>query len=511
MAYINEKRRGIDLVERFDIDQVVRDFVTKGIAIHRIHSLDDMYAINRLLGILGKDSFDIHKKPSIPLPNLLDSMDRIVAYAVDNGLIQDTPGQIDILESQIMELITPLPSEVNKNFWNHYEEAPMRATDEFYRLSQDNNYIKTRQIAKNKRFTVDTEYGALDITINLSKPEKTREQMEIAYNTPASGYPACALCLENEGYKGREDAAARSNHRVVRIPLLGENWGFQYSPYSYYNEHCIIFTRHHVPMHVSEKTIGNLLEIVSLFPHYFVGSNAGLPIVGGSILSHEHYQGGRQHFPMEDAEVLYRWDLNNHPEVQAEILYWPLSVIRLRASDPDEIYAAGCLILDKWQTYSDPAADIVAETEGQKHNAVTIVARRKGEAYELDMVLRNNRTSEAFPDGIFHPHKDVQHIKKENIGLIEVLGLAILPPRLETELIEVAAYLLDRPNFIADYHKEWADEMKQTAAYTAADVMDTVRNGVGNKFLRVLEDAGVYKQTAEGQAALKRFLETLND
>lgn len=511
MTYINEERRGVDLVERFDIDQVVRDFVTKGIAIHRIHSLDDLYAINRLLRILEKDSFDIHKKPSIPLPTLLDSMDCIVVYAIDNCVIQNTPGQIDILESQIMELITPLPSEVNKNFWNHYEEAPMRATDEFYRLSQDNNYIKTRQIANNKRFPVDTAYGILDITINLSKPEKTREQIEMAHNTPASDYPACALCLENEGYKGREDAAARSNHRVVRIPLLGENWGLQYSPYSYYNEHCIIFTRHHVPMHVSEKTIGNLLEIVSLFPHYFVGSNAGLPIVGGSILGHEHYQGGRQHFPMEEAEVLYRWDLTDHPDVESEIIRWPLSVIRLRASDPDKIYAAGCLILDKWRDYADPEVGILAETNGEKHNAVTIVARRKGEAYELDLVLRNNRTTEEYPDGIFHPHKDVQHIKKENIGLIEVLGLAILPPRLETELLEVAAYLLARPNAIADYHKKWADEMRQEAGYTEENVMDIVRKGVGNKFLRVLEDAGVYKQTPEGQTAMKRFLETLNN
>ena len=474
------------------IDQVIRDFVSKGIAAHRIHSLDERYAINHLLGLLGIDAYDVQKIPSIPLPNLLDSLDRMVSYAVEKHLITDVPEEIEIMEAQIMELITPLPSEVNKRFWMHYEEAPMRATDEFYRLSQDNDYIKTRKIARNKHFSFDSKYGKLEITINLSKPEKTRQQMEAARATEGGNYPVCALCMENEGYRGRAGAAARSNHRIVRLPLFGENWGFQYSPYSYYNEHCIILSEEHVPMHV-------------------IGSNAGLPIVGGSILSHEHYQGGRHHFPMEAAKVLRTLALEGFPEVEAEVLFWPLSVIRLRSEDRDVVAAAACTIMEEWQNYNDPQAEILAESAGMRHNAVTLVARRVGEAYELDVVLRNNRTSEAFPDGIFHPHPDVQHIKKENIGLIEVLGLAILPPRLDTELNEVADYLLGKTADVASCHREWAEELKQQGPFEADSVMEMIQEAVGEKFLRVIEDAGVYKQTPEGQAGFYRFLSTLEN
>ena len=491
------------------IDQVIRDFVSKGIAAHRIHSLDERYAINHLLGLLGMDAYDVQKIPSIPLPNLLDSLDRMIGYAIGKCLISDVPEEIEIMEAQVMELVTPLPSEVNKRFWMHYEEAPMRATDEFYRLSQDNDYIKTRKIAKNKHFSIDSKYGKLEITINLSKPEKTRQQMEFARQTEGGNYPVCALCMENEGYRGRADAAARSNHRIVRVPLFGENWGFQYSPYSYYNEHCIILSEEHVPMNVTEETIANLLEIVTIFPHYFIGSNAGLPIVGGSILSHEHYQGGRHHFPMEAAQVLRNLALKDFPEVEAEILYWPLSVIRLRSEDRDVVAAAACIIMEEWQSYSDPQADILAESSGMRHNAVTLIARRTGEAYEMDVVLRNNRTTEAFPDGIFHPHPDVQHIKKENIGLIEVLGLAILPPRLETELNEVADYLLGKNDTVASCHAEWAEELKQQGPFEEDSIMEIIHDAVGEKFVRVIEDAGVYKQTPEGQAGFNRFLSTL--
>ncbi|HRM20525.1 MAG TPA: UDP-glucose--hexose-1-phosphate uridylyltransferase, partial [Trichococcus flocculiformis] len=289
------------------------------------------------------------------------------------------------------------------------------------------------------------------------------------------------------------------------------NWGFQYSPYSYYNEHCIILSEEHVPMHVTEETIANLLEIVTLFPHYFIGSNAGLPIVGGSILSHEHYQGGRHHFPMEAAKVLRTLALEGFPEVEAEVLFWPLSVIRLRSEDRDVVAAAACTIMEEWQNYNDPQAEILAESAGMRHNAVTLVARRVGEAYELDVVLRNNRTSEAFPDGIFHPHPDVQHIKKENIGLIEVLGLAILPPRLDTELNEVADYLLGKTADVASCHREWAEELKQQGPFEADSVMEMIQEAVGEKFLRVIEDAGVYKRTPEGQAGFYRFLSTLEN
>ena len=498
-------------MQESSIDQVIRDFVSKGIAAHRIHSLDERYAINHLLGLLGIDAYDVQKIPSIPLPNLLDSLDRMISYAIGKNLIAEVTEEIEILEAQIMELVTPLPSEVNKRFWMHYEEAPMRATDEFYRLSQDNDYIKTRKIAKNKQFSIDSEYGKLELTINLSKPEKTRQQMEAARQSEGGNYPVCPLCMENEGYKGRADAAARSNHRIVRLPLFGENWGFQYSPYSYYNEHCIILSEEHVPMNVTGDTIAHLLEIVTVFPHYFIGSNAGLPIVGGSILSHEHYQGGRHHFPMEAAKVLRNLALASSPEVEAEILFWPLSVIRLRSEDRDEIAAVACSIMEKWQNYSDPQADILAESAGVRHNAVTLIARRVGEAYELDVVLRNNRTTDEFPDGIFHPHPDVQHIKKENIGLIEVLGLAILPPRLETELGEVADYLLGKTDAVACYNREWAEELKQQGPFEEESVMERIHEAVGEKFLRVIEDAGVYKQTPEGQAGFDRFLRTLEN
>jgi UDPglucose--hexose-1-phosphate uridylyltransferase len=293
--------------------------------------------------------------------------------------------------------------------------------------------------------------------------------------------------------------------------LFGENWGFQYSPYSYYNEHCIILSEEHVPMHVNEDTIANLLEIVTIFPHYFIGSNAGLPIVGGSILSHEHYQGGRHHFPMEDAKVLRNLALEDFPEVEAEILFWPLSVIRLRSEEREAVAAAACTIMEEWQSYSDPQADILAESAGMRHNAVTLIARRVEEAYELDVVLRNNRTTEAFPDGIFHPHPDVQHIKKENIGLIEVLGLAILPPRLEKELAEVADYLLGKTADVAACHREWACELKKQGPFEADSILEIIHAEVGKKFLRVIEDAGVYKQTPEGQAGFDRFLSTLEN
>ncbi|CZQ83582.1 UDP-glucose--hexose-1-phosphate uridylyltransferase [Trichococcus ilyis] len=493
------------------IGQVIRDFVSKGIATHRIHSLDERYAINHLLSQLDLDAYDVHKKPSIPLPDLLDSLDRLVGYAVEKQLVADVAEEIEILEAQIMELITPLPSEVNKRFWMHYEEAPMRATDEFYRLCQDNDYIKTRKIAKNKHFPIDSKYGKLEITINLSKPEKTRPQMEAAREAEGGKYPVCALCMENEGYKGRAGAPARSNHRIVRLPLSGENWGFQYSPYSYYNEHCLVLSEEHVPMDVNAETIANLLEIVTIFPHYFIGSNAGLPIIGGSILNHEHYQGGRYHFPLEAAKVIRSLELNGFPEVEAELLYWPLSVIRLRSEEREEISEAARAILEEWQNYSDPQAEIFAEAAGIKQNAVTLIARRVGEAYELDVVLRNNGTTAAFPDGIFHAHPDVQHIKKENIGLIEVLGLAILPPRLETELSEVADYLLGISNDVAPCHREWAEELKQQGPFEEDSVMEMIQEAVGEKFLRAMEDAGVYKQTPEGQAGFDRFLRTLEN
>lgn len=486
------------------IDQIIHDFVTKASAKHRIHPLDYYYAVNRLLHLLQLDKFDTDLLPSVPLPKLLDSLDQIVAYATEKEIIAATPRGRDEFEAQVMDVLTPLPSTVNKEFWDSYLEAPMRATDDFYQLCRDNDYIKTRQIAKNEQYTVSSPYGDLAITINLSKPEKTRQEI-IEAQKVTDDYPKCQLCAENEGYQGRPGIAGRTNHRVIRIPINGENWGFQYSPYSYYNEHCIIFTKKHVPMNVGPHTIHNLLDLVTVLPHYFVGSNAGLPIVGGSMLGHEHYQGGHHTFPMESAKTLDTWTWKTCSDVTAERLYWPLSVIRLQSENETALIQAGTELMEAWENYSNESLAIVAATDDKKHNAVTLIARRNGSAYELDVVLRNNRTTEAFPDGIFHPHQDVQHIKKENIGLIEVLGLAILPPRLKTELAEVENYLLDENASVASYHKEWADELKQMIGETNTDISTLVKEAVGQKFQRVLEDAGVFKQTAEGQEAFSAF------
>lgn len=486
------------------IDQVICDFVTKGVSTLNIHVLDQIYAVNRLLTLLQKEHYDTATTPSIPLPDLLESMDRMVEYAVQEGLVTDTVRAREEFESLIMDVITPAPSVVNRDFWEAYQEAPLRATNEFYALCQENDYIKTRQIARNEHFTFASQYGQLDITINLSKPEKSVKDIEAALED-SGDYPQCALCAENEGYRGRAGSAARSNHRVIRIPLGGESWGFQYSPYAYYNEHCIVFTRRHVPMNVTRMTIANLLELVTVLPHYFMGTNAGLPIVGGSLLGHEHFQGGHHHFPMEDAEVLESWDWQGDPTVQAERLHWPLSVIRLRSLDAERLLAVGGELMDAWSKYSNPELDILAESEAGRHNAVTLIARRAGEAYELDVVLRNNRVTEEHPEGIFHPHRDVQHIKKENIGLIEVLGLAILPPRLKEELQEVRDYLLGRGTAVADYHREWAEDLKQTPNLSEEIAERVIQEAVGQKFQRVLEDAGVFKQDERGQAAFREF------
>ena len=499
--------------DTMNINQMIGDFIAKGVALHWIHPLDTYYATNRLLNLLNKDFYDTSYQPSIPLPGLVETMDKLVSYMQKEGLIDKSNRRKEEAEAEIMDIITPAPSVVNRDFWENYREAPMRATDEFYELSRENDYIKTRQIAKNEQFTYDSTYGQMDMTINLSKPEKTKEEIEEA-RTATGNYPSCQLCAENEGYKGRVGIAGRTNHRIIRLPIANENWGFQFSPYSYYNEHCIVFTKKHIPMNVNRQTIANLLELVSILPHYFMGSNAGLPIVGGSMLAHEHYQGGSHHFGMEDAKVTESWQWAGLESVTAERLYWPLSVVRLRSLSPEDLVEAGSELMTAWDTYTNEELSILAETEAGKHNAVTLMARRREQFYELDVVLRNNRTTDEFPDGIFHPHKDVQHIKQENIGLIEVLGLAILPPRLKQELADVTAYLLDKADTVADYHQAWADELKTTHK---AELLNEeaataiVQAGVGEKFERVLEDAGVFKHTDTGQAAFHDFVQAFQE
>ena len=364
-------------------------------------------------------------------------------------------------------------------------------------MSQVNDYIQTEAIAKNIAFDYESDYGTLELTINLSKPEKDPKAIAAALTTESVHYPLCQLCMENEGYTGTLTHPARANHRIVRFPLDRETWGLQYSPYAYYTEHCIFLSEEHRPMRIEEKTFKNLFGIVEKFPHYFVGSNADLPIVGGSILSHEHYQGGRYTFPMEEADVKETFVLADFPTVSFGIVAWPMSVIRMECLDKETLTKAAVYILEQWRGYSDEAAEIIAESDGTPHNTITPIARRNGDTFVCDLVLRNNRTSDEHPDGIFHPHRDVQHIKKENIGLIEVMGLAILPPRLKDELTEVEKYVAGETSQIADMHRDWADEICESG--------ETVQNAVGAVFQRVLEDAGVYKDLA----AFKRFISSL--
>ncbi|MBM6615540.1 UDP-glucose--hexose-1-phosphate uridylyltransferase [Desemzia sp. RIT804] len=491
------------------IEQAIIDFIEIGIRKQNIAKLDRVYKTNQLLALLQKKDFVSSTVHSTPLPLVLEVLDKLVEYAVITGTIEDSASQRDVLEAKIMDLVTPLPSKINDDFWTLYENSPKEATDYFYWLSQSNNYIKTRSIAKNIHFLKDTEYGELEITINLSKPEKDSKEIARTKNAVSSSYPACLLCIENEGYEGHLTHPGRANHRLIRMSINHEIWGFQYSPYSYYNEHAIFLSEEHRPMKVKGEAYRKLLSIVETLPHYFVGSNAGLPIVGGSILSHDHYQGGRHIFPMEKAKIVVPFSLEQYPEVESGIIKWPMSVIRLKSKQPEKLVEAGAYILNKWEQYSDESVGIRAYSGEEPHNAITPIARQNKGVFELDLVLRNNRTSTEFPDGIFHPHPDVQHIKKENIGLIEVMGLAILPPRLKSELIEVEKYVLDQPNTIADYHRDWAEKLKTTQPITEETVGKVIQESVGAVFLRVLEDAGVYKTTEEGKAAFKRFIETL--
>ena len=420
-------------------------FVTAVIAASDYEEMDRIYLKNRIMSRVGEEGLDAPAQKE----ELIALKDQLVEIAVANSKIQDSMAAKDSLGAELMDWITPSPSQVNHRFWETYRQSREDAIADFYALSKRNDYIKVKAIAQNIAFEAETPYGSLEITINLSKPEKDPKDIAAAKLAKASHYPACQLCFENEGYQGRLDHPARANHRIIRFDMDGHDWGFQYSPYAYFNEHCIFLDSQHVPMAISRKTFERLLTIVETFSGYFAGSNADLPIVGGSILTHDHYQGGRHTFPM--------------------------------ASD------------------------------GQPHHTITPIARIRDGHYELDLVLRDNQTSPEHPDGIYHPHADVQHIKKENIGLIEVMGLAILPPRLKEELKQVQDYLLGRESTVATYHQPWADDLKAThpAITDEAEAEALVRESVGQIFARVLEDAGVYKRTAEGQAAFRRFVATL--
>lgn len=483
---------------------LIRKFVEQVIEKSDYTELDKYYLYNHVLHLVGKCEKECQEA------SIIDVKDALVEQAVLNQKIDDLSSSKDSLGCELMDLITPIPSVLNQRFNETYAQDKKRAIADFYELSKANDYVKTKAIAKNIYFKTPTDYGNLEITINLSKPEKDPKQIALAKKLAPSGYPLCQLCMENEGYYGRVDHPARTNHRIVRFNLGEEVWGFQYSPYAYFNEHCIFLDGKHEPMVISKETFSNLLEIVEKFPGYFAGSNADLPIVGGSILTHEHYQGGRHVFAMEEAPVEKSFRFAGFENVSAGIVKWPMSVIRLNGSDKAELVALSAKILDSWRKYSDEKVNVKAFDGDVLHHTITPIARMKNGNYELDLVLRDNQTSEEYPDGIFHPHKDVQHIKKENIGLIEVMGLAILPPRLKDELAEVGKHILGTSNEMKEYHRVWADEIKQNhPEATAENIAEIVNQETGRVFARVLEDAGVYKRNKQGQEAFMRFVENV--
>ena len=488
-------------------EQVLDAFVTAVIAASDYEEMDRIYLKNRVMSRVGEEGLDAPAQKE----ELIALKDQLLEIAVANSKIQDSMAAKDSLGAELMDWITPSPSQVNHRFWETYRQSKEDAIADFYALSKRNDYIKVKAIAQNIAFETQTPYGSLEITINLSKPEKDPKDIAAAKLAKASHYPACQLCFENEGYQGRLDHPARANHRIIRFDMDGHDWGFQYSPYAYFNEHCIFLDSQHVPMAISRKTFERLLTIVETFPGYFAGSNADLPIVGGSILTHDHYQGGRHTFPMELAPVEENFSVEGFEAVSLGIVNWPMSVLRLQSDDKAQLIALADHILTTWRGYSDPAVQVLATSDGQPHHTITPIARIRDGHYELDLVLRDNQTSPEHPDGIYHPHADVQHIKKENIGLIEVMGLAILPPRLKEELKQVQDYLLGRENSVASYHQDWATDLKAThpAITEEAEAEVLVRESVGQIFARVLEDAGVYKRTAEGQAAFRRFVATL--
>ena len=478
---------------------------------------DRIWAANRILSALHMDGFEgLVPTGESELPPLQEILDHLCDYAYEHGVIEgNTATYRDLFDTELMGLLIPAPSQIISMFREKYELSPEEATGWYYTFSGDTNYIRRDRIAKDVQWPAETEYGTLDITINLSKPEKDPKAIAAAAKIKAGGYPRCLLCVENEGYAGRLDHPARQNHRIIPIQLNGSDFFLQYSPYVYYNEHCIVFNKEHIPMHIDSAAIGNLLDFVTIFPHYFIGSNADLPIVGGSVLSHDHYQGGRFEFAMERAPVEESFTVPGYEDIHAGIVKWPMSVIRLRGENRECLIRLAVHILKKWRGYDDPAADIFHETT-EPHNTITPIARRRGADYELDLVLRNNRTTEEYPLGIFHPHAEKHHIKKENIGLIEVMGLAVLPARLKEELAETGKSLVTGKDLKEDprtaAHADWAEEVRNNhPEMNAGNVDDILRQEVGKVFASVLEDAGVFKRTEEGKAAFRRFIAALGE
>ena len=492
------------------VNEAIRQLVEYGLEKELIHPADAIYARNQILLVMQLNEYaDGQVVPSRKLHEILEVL---TEDSVRRGVCEDNGTARELFDTKLMGCLTPRPSEVQWMFADRYDRLGAEAaTDWYYQFSQDTNYIRRNAIAKDVKWVTSTSCGDLDITINLSKPEKDPRAIAAAKNAPQSGYPKCLLCVENEGYAGRMNHPARENHRVIPITINNSAWCLQYSPYVYYNEHCIVFNQKHTPMRIENATFRKLLDFVKQFPHYFVGSNADLPIVGGSILSHDHFQGGRYTFAMEKAPVEREWVFSGFEDVKAGIVHWPMSCIRLSSPDDNRLVELAGRILAAWRGYTDPDCFIFAETDGQMHNTITPIARKRGENYELDLVLRNNITTEEHPMGVYHPHANLHHIKKENIGLIEVMGLAVLPSRLKTEMAELADALVNGLP-VSEYseniakHAQWAQEIQRRYEITRDNVEGILRKEIGMVFAQVLEDAGVYKLDESGREGFARFL-----
>ena len=500
------------------LNENIKKLVEYGIETGLTPECERIYTTNLLLEMFHEDSYEAVEVQKIPVDDDGEGLEKVLsellAEAVKRGIIEDSIGYRDLFDTKLMNCLLPRPAQVQKEFWEHYGHSPEEATAYYYKFSRDSDYIRLYRVKKDMKWQVDSPYGEIDITINLSKPEKDPKAIAAAKNAKNNSYPKCQLCMENEGYAGRLDHPARENHRIIPITINGGEWGFQYSPYVYYNEHCIVFNGQHIPMKIDRAAFTKLFDFVKQFPHYFLGSNADLPIVGGSILSHDHFQGGNYTFAMAKAPVEKEVTIPGYEDVECGIVKWPLSVLRIRHKDEKRLIELADHVLGAWRGYTDEDAFIYAETDGTPHNTITPIARKKGDMYELDLTLRNNITTEEHPLGVYHPHAQYHNIKKENIGLIEVMGLAVLPSRLKEELEILADYIVEgkdiRSNEKIAKHADWTDSfLPKYDSITKDNVMDILKEETGIVFTHVLEDAGVYKCTEEGRRAFMRFIETL--
>ena len=497
-----------------DINLSIKKLVSYGLEKGLFEQRDKTYVINLLIDALKLDSYNDLAVIEDGNLNLEQILAEILDYTVENGICEDSVTHRDLFDTKIMSLLMPRPSEVTARFYDLYQKSPKEATDYYYKLSCDSDYIRTYRVAKDKKWIAKTPYGDMDITINLSKPEKDPKAIAASKNAPQTGYPKCMLCPENEGYAGRINFPARQNHRIIPVKINNTDWYMQYSPYVYYNEHCIVFNSEHTPMKIEKATFRKLFDFVALFPHYFVGSNADLPIVGGSILSHDHFQGGNYEFAMAKAPIETEISFKGYDDVEAGIVKWPMSTIRLRCENSDRLVEMSDKILTSWRNYTDEEAFVFAETNGEPHNTITPIARMKNGKFEIDLVLRNNITTDEHPLGVYHPHSELHNIKKENIGLIEVMGLAVLPARLNSELDILADAILNGEDIgkieSISKHREWVESfMTDYSEFDKDNIEEILCCEVGKVFQKVLEHAGVFKRDESGKQAFMRFVDSI--